>query len=118
VIRFKVDENLPLGVAALLREAGHDAVTVLDQDLTGADDPALAAVCVDEARAIVTLDVGFGNIQAYPPSECAGIVVLRLRRQDRDTILALVRALLPALDEHELSGRLWVVDERRIRIRK
>jgi Domain of unknown function (DUF5615) len=32
-MRFKIDENLPIEVAELLRAAGHDALTVLDQNL-------------------------------------------------------------------------------------
>ena len=41
VIRFKIDENMPFGVALMLREVGYDAVTVLDQGLSGANDPRL-----------------------------------------------------------------------------
>jgi predicted nuclease of predicted toxin-antitoxin system len=29
-MKFKVDENLPVEVAQLLREAGHDVLTVLE----------------------------------------------------------------------------------------
>lgn len=32
-MRFKIDENLPHEVAALLRNVGHDAVTILDQGM-------------------------------------------------------------------------------------
>lgn len=32
-MRLKLDESLPVEVAELLREAGHDAVTVLEQDM-------------------------------------------------------------------------------------
>ena len=34
-MKFKIDENLPREVAALLRDAGHDAMTVVDQGLGG-----------------------------------------------------------------------------------
>lgn len=34
-MRFKVDENLPIEVAEMLRQAGHDAATVLEQHLGG-----------------------------------------------------------------------------------
>ena len=37
-MRFKLDENLPVEFASLLRRSGHDAVTVLDQGLGGARD--------------------------------------------------------------------------------
>jgi len=41
---FKVDENLPTEVADLLNAAGHDALTVRDQGVSGAHDPDLAAL--------------------------------------------------------------------------
>ncbi len=49
-MRFKLDENLPLKLAGLFRQFGHDAVTVLDQGLGGAKDLQLASICVDETR--------------------------------------------------------------------
>ena len=38
-MRFKFDENLPAQLAALFAESGHDAVTVLDEQIGGAQDP-------------------------------------------------------------------------------
>ena len=32
-MKFKIDENLPVEIAALLQEAGYDATTILDQEL-------------------------------------------------------------------------------------
>ena len=37
-MKFKTDENLPIEVADVLRQAGHDALTVHDQRLTGHPD--------------------------------------------------------------------------------
>ncbi len=37
-MRFKLDENLPMELAGLLRDAGHDVSTVLDQQLGGSSD--------------------------------------------------------------------------------
>ena len=34
-MKFKVDENLPADLADLLRSAGHDAITVANQNLSG-----------------------------------------------------------------------------------
>ena len=82
-MRFKVDENLPVELADLLREASHDAATVLEQQLAGAMDADVASVCQHEARALITLDTDFADIRAYPPEKYAGLIVLRLRRQDK-----------------------------------
>ena len=37
-MKFKIDQNLAVECAALLVEAGHDAMTVYQQELTGAPD--------------------------------------------------------------------------------
>src|ERR1035438_145478 len=78
-MKFKVDENLPIEVAVALREAGHDAMSVVDQGLGGRADASVAEVCRREGRSLVTLDVDFANVQAYPPRDYAGLLVLRLQ---------------------------------------
>jgi predicted nuclease of predicted toxin-antitoxin system len=60
-MRFKVDENLPQEVAAVLRSAGHDALTLLDQGAAGSPDAVLATLLQRERRALLTLDLGFGT---------------------------------------------------------
>ena len=47
-MRFKVDENLPVEIADLLQQAGHDASTVLLEHLGGSDDPNISAICRTE----------------------------------------------------------------------
>ncbi|MGQ0594828.1 MAG: DUF5615 family PIN-like protein [Gammaproteobacteria bacterium] len=71
-MKFKIDENLPVEIAALLEEAGYDATTVLDQELEGSADPHIASVCRKEDRALVTLDIDFADIRTYPPNQYPG----------------------------------------------
>ncbi len=75
-MKCKIDENLPAEAADILRDAGHDPDTVADESLSGSDDEAVAAKSRSEGRILVTLDLDFANIQAYPPGTHAGIVIL------------------------------------------
>lgn len=50
-MRFKTDENLHPELAVFLRENGHDALTVWDEELRGHPDTDLAAACQSEQRA-------------------------------------------------------------------
>jgi predicted nuclease of predicted toxin-antitoxin system len=116
-MRFKVDENLPIEVAELLQQAGHDAVTVLGQGLGGRADPDIASMCQREGRALVTLDTDFADIRAYPPRDFPGLIVLRLKRQDKLHVLETLRHVTSVLSIEPLQHRLWIVEEGQVRIR-
>lgn len=116
MLRFKVDENLPKEVAALLAAHGHDAFTVAEQRHAGAADSELSAICKAEARILVTLDLDFSNIRVYPPEEHPGIIVLRLDSHDKDTVLSAVTRVLPLFAVEPLTARLWIVEPGRVRI--
>lgn len=117
-MKFKVDENLPVEAADLLREAGHEADTVLEEGLCGTEDEVLSGRIRLEGRAIITLDLDFSDIRAYPPQDYPGIIILRPSRQDKDAALALIRRLLPLLLAEPLAGSIWIVEPDRIRIRQ
>ena len=116
-MKFKVDENLPIEVAQLLREAGHDVYSVHEQGLVGAKDHVLAEVCQSEHRAMVTLDTHFADIRTYPPENYSGLIVLRLARQDKPHVLEVMRRALKLFSSEPLEGKLWIVDEKRVRVR-
>lgn len=115
-MKFKIDHNLPVELAELIRAAGYEAATAAEQGMADAADGDLAARCREEARCIVTLDVGFANIKSYPPVEYPGIVVLRARHQDKLSVLAMGRSLTKLLETEPLENRLWIVEPDRIRI--
>lgn len=116
-MRFKVDENLPIEIAELLRDAGHDALTVQEQHLGSSIDPDIASVCREERRALVTLDTDFADIRTYPPSNYSGIVILRLKQQDKDHVINTFEATTLLFGHEPLEGNLWIVEEQHIRIR-
>jgi predicted nuclease of predicted toxin-antitoxin system len=116
-MRAKLDENLPVEAAELLRTAGWECETVYDEGLAGADDPIVAARCQVEARVLFTLDLDFADIRAYPPSDYVGIVVLRPVEPSRREALALVSRVLPVLSADWAEHRLWIVEPSRVRVR-
>ena len=117
-MNFKIDENLPVEAAEILRGAGFVADTVGSEDLSGANDETVAATTQSEGRILVTLDLDFANIRAYPPGEHNGIIVLRAKRQDKPTVLAYVRRLAAALASRNPAGELWIIAGNRIRFRQ
>ena len=113
-MKFKVDENLPIAVVRLLEDNGQDALTVLGQNLGGEPDSRIAQVCKKEKRALITLDTDFSDIRTYPPEEFFGLIVLRLKTQDKPHVLSVVSRLINILFNEPLDRRLWIVEEGRV----
>ena len=108
-MKLKLDENLSSRCALVLEAAGHDVLTVGDQDLTSAADQVLINVCRSEKRCLVTLDLGFGNPLVFDPHQFHGIAVLRLpRKPSMDDLLSAARVLALALAQDDITGKLWV----------
>jgi len=117
-LKFKVDENLPVECASCLRDAGYDAETADSEKLSGANDSKLFEMCQAESRILITLDLDFANVRAYPPGTSVGIVVLRPRVQDTRTILSLLKRVIVVMAAKLPRRQLWIVEPGRIRYRE
>jgi predicted nuclease of predicted toxin-antitoxin system len=117
-VKVKLDENITTAARALIAQHGHDVDTVADEDLTGATDSVVIEACRSDERMLVTFDVGFGNLRAYPPGTYNGIVLLRVADQRPDATLDVLRRFLIEHALDELAGALIVVSDDRVRIRR
>lgn len=117
MLKLKLDENLPLDLVADVTAAGYDVTSVYSEGMSGISDPDLLAKCVHEQRILITLDLDFSDLRAYPPHQHRGIIVLRPDGQSVPVIRRLVSRLIPVLAQEPVHQRLWIVEEDRIRIR-
>ena len=116
-MKWKLDENLGSRTVHLFLKAGHDAQTVLQEELSGASDETLFEVCVREDRCLLTLDIDFADVLRFPPHQTAGIAVLRLPKNPSLRLLETVAAgLLQVLVSETIRGRLWIVEPGRLRV--
>jgi predicted nuclease of predicted toxin-antitoxin system len=117
-MRFKLDENIPDGLAGDLTAAGHDAATCLQEGIAGAGNPAIAAHAAAERRILMTFDLDFGDIRSYPPGSHPGMVIFRLDSQDIASCRAALTRLLGTIPEPDFDGNLLIVEDNRVRIRR
>ena len=116
-MKFKVDENLPIEVAQLFKDAGFEADTVYDEGRMGDSDASIFNICKQEGMILVTLDLGFSNIRSYPLHTHPGIMVLKLKSQSKTKIIQNVKKIIPVISREQIRGCLWIVEEKRIKIR-
>ena len=116
-MKIKLDENLPVELANDLRILGHDADTVADEGISGAEDPTVLDAALRSGRVLFTLDKGIADLPRYPASHHAGVVLFRPDKSGRGAVIAFVRERLPAVLALDLANRLTVVGASRIRLR-
>jgi predicted nuclease of predicted toxin-antitoxin system len=117
-LNFKIDENLPAEFEPVLRNSGFEADTVGEEGLSGSKDSVVLEQCHTEDRVPLTLDLDFANVQAYPPKSHSGIIVFRTQPQDKRTVIALLKRLVPVLKRQSPRQQLWIVEYDRIRYRE
>ena len=114
-MKFKLDENIGRRGFELLRNSGHDVVTVRDEGLAGAPDEQIFSAAASESRALITLDYDFAQVLRFPPHTGAGTVVLELGgRASLEALLGRLRAMLANLQSHPVAGRLWIIEPGRV----
>lgn len=117
-MRLLIDQNVAQRVATLLRDAGHDAVHVAERGLSSADDDAIVALALSEARVIVSEDTDFGALLARSGAQLPSFLLLRgaepLRPEDQ---AALLLANLGAVEDDLARGAVVVFARGRVRVR-
>lgn len=112
-MKFKLDENIHHGVTRALLAGGHDITTVHQQGLAGCPDQDIARAVKAEARCLITFDLDFADTRSFPSGEYSGLVVLRLRLR---TAAAQLKRIEHVVDNSaNLAGRLWIVEDDRVR---
>jgi predicted nuclease of predicted toxin-antitoxin system len=116
-MKFKLDENIAHHGRNVLVAAGHDVMTVAEQQLSGVSDQQLYDVIRDEGRVLVTLDHDFGQVLRFPPQATAGIVVLECKgRVSPTAIIARIKDLAAVLRTQPINRQLWIVEPGRVRM--
>lgn len=118
-LRLLIDESLPRAVGTALAAAGFDVEDARDVGLAGKVDADVFARAQQERRVLLSRDVDFADLLAFPVGSHHGIVVARLANEHPMSFLAglMVRALT-GLEASDTHGCLLIVEEHRVRVRR
>ena len=114
-----VDEDMHRSVAAPLKRLGHQVLDVRDHGLRGAPDREVFAFAQRQGAALLTGELGFANLLAFPLGTHQGIIVARFPNElsTRRINEEILRELAGVKDE-EIAGSLIILEPGRIRIRR
>jgi predicted nuclease of predicted toxin-antitoxin system len=116
-MRLLLDMNMPRGIAALLRQSGHDAVHLGERGQGRLLNDDVFALASAEERILVTFDLDFGKIAGLAAKSGNAIILLRLRAVRSQHVHARLTTALAATGAALASGAFVVVEDTRIRVR-
>lgn len=117
-MKIKLDENLPLRLATLLKNLGHDVHTLHDELLLGRADAEIWEATQVESRFLITQDLDFSDLRRFAPGSHNGILLVRLRSPNRGDLIARVSELFQRENVDGWVGCFVVATERKIRVIK
>lgn len=117
-MKVKLDENLPLQLATVLRDLGHDVHTLHDEGLVGHSDREVWEATQKESRFLITQDMDFSDSRRFAPGSHHGVLLIRLHSPNRRDLIERIGSLFESLSVDEWARGFVVVTEHKIRVVK
>jgi predicted nuclease of predicted toxin-antitoxin system len=115
-MKIKLDENLPLRLARLLKNLGHDVHTTRDEGLSGHADRDIWVRAQEESRFLITQDLDFSDSRQFAPGTHCGILLVRLRSPSRINLIDRVGTLFENENIADWNTCFVVATERKLRV--
>jgi predicted nuclease of predicted toxin-antitoxin system len=115
-MRLVADENVPLKAVLLLREKGHDVLSI-SESLPKTSDEDILKTAERDGRIILSFDKDFGELAfcSELPISC-GIILLRIPLLSVDYITSIIVDAVQS--RSDWAGHFAVVEPGRIRMRE
>ncbi len=113
-MRLLVDESTGKRLANMLSGAGHDVIFAGDVMPASSDEDVLAKA-ESEGRILISDDKDFGELIVRLGKPVTGFILLRTASTNPEIRFGILAKILHEID---VKGKLVVVKEERIRIRK
>jgi predicted nuclease of predicted toxin-antitoxin system len=102
-VRFLVDAQLPIGLARMLQQHGHEASHVDDLDMMQTSDRDIYAWAKQNESVIISKDEDFVILHNADKTPCS-LCWIRVGNTRRKDLLEWFERLLPVIEEKLLAG--------------
>jgi predicted nuclease of predicted toxin-antitoxin system len=106
-MRFLVDAQLPIGLARMLQQQGHDAQHVADLAMMETSDREIWAWAKQNQHIVISKDEDFVILHSADENPIA-LIWLRVGNTRRKQLLEWFDRLLPQIEEKLLSGETLI----------
>lgn len=114
-LKFLADECCDAGLVASLRKEGHDVLYIFET-APGVPDEVVLEQAYREKRLLLTEDKDFGELVYHLKKPAAGIVLIRIRVEERNIKWPRLKKLIESYGDR-LPGHLVVLAAEKFRFR-
>lgn len=111
-MRFFLDENFPVTTEALLRERGHETDFAKNLGKIGMDDQSIFARAQEWGAVFLTTDRDFYHTIPHMYPTHHGIIVIALRRPNRESITKRLLWMIDHVEEKYFSNRVFLLRDK------
>jgi predicted nuclease of predicted toxin-antitoxin system len=115
-MKIKLDENLPVHLAAMLASLHHDVHTIAEENLSGKSDREVWESAQHEDRFLITQDLDFSDIRRFAPGTHCGILLVRLHSPDRESVIQRVSEVFRREEVDGWAKCFVVATDRKVRV--
>ena len=117
-MRFLADMGVGVRVVQWLREQGHDAIHLRDENLHRSPDEDVFAKALAEDRIVITFDLDFGDLAAFMHDRPARVILFRMTNARTARVIRRLADVLAVSAEALARGAIVIVEDARHRIRR
>ena len=117
-MKFLLDMPLSPGLAAWLKQQGHDAIHAVDLGLDAVPDAAILERARNEGRVVVTADLDFPRLLALAEAQGPGLILFRGGDFGEPECIERLTQLFKKVSHHDLETSVVVIERHRIRLRR
>ena len=117
-MKVKLDENIPVRLARVLMNSGHDVDTVTSEGLKGKSDGEIWSAARRNDRFLITQDLDFSDVRQFTPGTHAGLLLVRLREPGANALVSRVGDIIREEGLDSFARCFVVLTDRKLRIRR
>ncbi|MBN1900951.1 DUF5615 family PIN-like protein [Candidatus Sumerlaeota bacterium] len=108
---FFLDENFPKIAFKYLVELGHQVIDVRGTEKEGSTDKSLFEMVLENKSILLTTDKDFYHTIPRIYAKHYGVVVISLRKPNREGIMSRLKWFLENFDKETISGKVFLLKD-------
>jgi len=117
-MRFLGDMGISNRTIAWLRQNGHDAIHLRDEELQRLPDDKILSKARKEKRILLTMDLDFGYLLAVSKGKMPSVIIFRLGDERAANVNRRLADVLTKCADALQSGSVISVEETSLRVRR